>query len=52
MSAQDVLRFVKEVVLSDAGATKMPLDARLEVSRRALKFCRQQQNRQKVGLFV
>ncbi|XP_063884000.1 NBAS subunit of NRZ tethering complex-like [Scylla paramamosain] len=47
MTAQDALKFLRQLVLSETGASKVPLEARAEMTRRALKFCRQQQSKQK-----
>lgn len=47
MNNDDVIKFVKLLVLSEQGLSIIPLEARREITRRATKQCRQQQGRVK-----
>ncbi|XP_069188396.1 NBAS subunit of NRZ tethering complex-like isoform X2 [Procambarus clarkii] len=47
MNPADIVKFVKQLVLCDAGVQPVPLEARIEFTRRAVKFCKQQQSKQK-----
>ncbi|CAL4164619.1 unnamed protein product [Meganyctiphanes norvegica] len=47
MNTDDMVKFLKLVVLSEQGMSKIPLEARREITRRATKQCRQQQGRLK-----
>ncbi|KAG7161625.1 Neuroblastoma-amplified sequence-like 2, partial [Homarus americanus] len=49
MNPSDVVKFVNQLVLSDVGSQKVPLEARIGFTRRAVKFCRQQQSKQKLA---
>lgn len=43
MNADDVLKFVSQLVLSGEGCQLVPLEARMEITRRVFKFCQQQE---------
>ncbi|XP_071535636.1 NBAS subunit of NRZ tethering complex-like [Panulirus ornatus] len=47
MNPSDILKFVNQLILSEVGTRMVPLEARIEFTRRAVKFCQQQQNKQK-----
>ncbi|KAK7075570.1 hypothetical protein SK128_017560 [Halocaridina rubra] len=48
MNAEDVLKFVSQLVLSGEGSQSVPLEARMEITQKVVVFC-QEQKKQKEG---
>lgn len=51
MKAEDVTVLVKSFVLSEEATSKVPLDARKEIIKKAIKYCAFQRQDVHVGYF-